>query len=66
MDECRAFTHAVPVPVLANLTEFEKTPLFTVEELMQSRAELCDVLGYHAQEQKLDEIFAKSNSTPNP
>lgn len=33
MDEYRAFTHAVPVPVLANLTEFEKTPLFTVEEL---------------------------------
>ena len=29
----QAFTAAVPVPVLANLTEFGKTPYFTVEEL---------------------------------
>jgi len=26
---------------------------------MQTRAELYDVLGYHAYEQKLDELFAK-------
>ena len=28
-----AFVRAVGVPVLANITEFGKTPLFTVEEL---------------------------------
>ena len=35
LDEYRAFTSALGegVPVLANLTEFGKTPLFTVEEL---------------------------------
>jgi len=29
------FTSAVQVPVLANITEFGKTPLFTVEQLRQ-------------------------------
>jgi methylisocitrate lyase len=33
LEDNRAFTGAVPVPVLANITEFGKTPLFTVEEL---------------------------------
>src|SRR6185436_4545105 len=101
LDEFRAFTAAMAgVPVLANITEFGKTPLFTVKELgaagvrlalyplsaframnkavatvyealrtegtqqsvtdlMQTRAELYDVLGYLASEQKLDSLFAK-------
>jgi methylisocitrate lyase len=33
LDEFKQFTHAVKVPVLANITEFGKTPLFTVQEL---------------------------------
>ena len=33
LDQYRRFVHAVDVPVLANLTEFGATPLFTVEEL---------------------------------
>jgi methylisocitrate lyase len=33
LDEYREFTTAIGVPVLANLTEFGKTPMFTVEEL---------------------------------
>ena len=33
LDDYRAFTRAVDVPVLANLTEFGLTPLFTVREL---------------------------------
>ena len=33
LDEYREFTSAVKVPVLANITEFGKTPLFTTEEL---------------------------------
>ncbi len=33
LDDYRSFTAAVPVPVLANLTEFGRTPYFTVAEL---------------------------------
>lgn len=33
LDEYRQFTSAVKVPVLANITEFGKTPLFTTREL---------------------------------
>ena len=33
LDEYRQFTRAVRVPVLANITEFGRTPLFTVREL---------------------------------
>ena len=33
LDEYREFTRAVRVPVLANITEFGKTPLFTTREL---------------------------------
>ncbi|OEC42065.1 methylisocitrate lyase [Pseudomonas sp. 1D4] len=93
------FVEALNVPVLANITEFGATPLFTrdelasvgvaiqlyplsafraankaaeavytairqsghqkdVIELMQTRAELYDRIGYHAFEQKLDALFA--------
>lgn len=98
LDEYRRFTSAVRVPVLANVTEFGKTPLLRADELgaagvrlvlyplsaframskaaelvyqtlrsektqsgivdsMQTRAELYEVLDYHAYEQKLDELF---------
>lgn len=33
LDEYRRFTKAIEVPVLANLTEFGKTPMFTVDDL---------------------------------
>jgi methylisocitrate lyase len=100
LDEFRQFAASVPVPVLANITEFGQTPLFTTAELgatgvrmvlyplsafraaaraqltvygairqqgtqksvldlMQTRAELYDVLGYHEYEKKLDELFGK-------
>ncbi|MEN1728238.1 MAG: methylisocitrate lyase [Pseudomonadota bacterium] len=36
MEEFKAFVSAVPVPVLANITEFGKTPLFTVGELKET------------------------------
>lgn len=32
-DQYRKFTGAIPVPVLANMTEFGKTPLLTVDQL---------------------------------
>jgi len=98
----RRFADVVKVPVLANITEFGLTPLFTVKELaevgvglvlyplsaframnaaalnvyqtlrregtqqgvlstMQTRAELYDVLGYHAYERKLDQLFGETS-----
>ncbi|MHA2304478.1 MAG: isocitrate lyase/phosphoenolpyruvate mutase family protein, partial [Candidatus Hodarchaeales archaeon] len=33
LEEYKAITDVVSVPVLANITEFGKTPLFTIEEL---------------------------------
>jgi methylisocitrate lyase len=98
LEEYRQFTSAIRVPVLANITEFGKTPLFTetelgsvgvrlvlyplsaframskaalavyaairkdgtqksVLDLMQTRTELYDVLGYDEYERKLDELF---------
>lgn len=100
----REFVQAVQVPVLANITEFGSTPLFTTQELtsagvsialyplsafraanaaalrvyqalradgtqrnvidlMQTRAELYEFLGYHAFEQKLDQMFASEEET---
>ena len=94
------FVEAVKVPVLANITEFGSTPLFSVDELatagvgmvlyplsaframnqaalkvyqgvrqdgtqknvldlMQTRADLYEHLGYHAFEQKLDALYKK-------
>jgi methylisocitrate lyase len=35
LEEYQSFTQAVPVPVLANITEFGKTPLFSRKELAQ-------------------------------
>jgi len=105
LDEYRQFTAAVHVPVLANITEFGKTPLFSVAELatagvqlvlyplsaframskaaeavygtlrregtqkhvldlMQTRTELYDVLGYHDYERKLDELFRREAKEP--
>lgn len=97
----RTFSERTGVPILANITEFGSTPLFTLDELrvanvslalyplsaframnaaalnvyqhirkdgtqqnvldtMQTRADLYDYLGYHAYEQKLDQLFAKT------
>jgi methylisocitrate lyase len=91
------------VPILANMTEFGKSPLLNVStlasydvdmvlyplsaframsaaalqmyetirqdgsqsaalEMMQTRADLYDVLNYHAYEQKLDQLFAKEKT----
>jgi len=40
LEEYRQFTRAVGVPVLANITEFGKTPLFTVGELGEAGVSL--------------------------
>ncbi|HUG98927.1 MAG TPA: methylisocitrate lyase [Gammaproteobacteria bacterium] len=41
LDEYRQFTTAVRVPVLANITEFGKTPLFTTTELAEAGVRLA-------------------------
>jgi methylisocitrate lyase len=40
LDEYHQFTATVKVPVLANITEFGKTPLFTVAELASAGVQL--------------------------
>lgn len=99
----RAFRAALDVPLLANITEFGKTPLYNKAELaqwgvdlvlyplsaframnkaaetvytsileqgdqkavvdmMQTRMELYDYLGYHDYEEKLDQLFAEGKN----
>lgn len=103
LKEYKEFTDQMSVPVLANITEFGATPMFTTEELgsvgiemvlyplsaframnkaaltvyqdlrekgtqegtlelMQTRMELYDMLGYHDYEQKMDSLFAQSKA----
>jgi methylisocitrate lyase len=98
------FTQSLDVPVLANITEFGKTPLFSVQELagvgvgivlyplsaframnkaaetvynairrdghqrdvvdlMQTREELYDRIGYHRFEEQLDALFRKNKAS---
>jgi methylisocitrate lyase len=40
LDEYREFTRALAVPVLANITEYGRTPLFTTQELGQAGVRL--------------------------
>lgn len=106
LEQYTEFKRAVGVPVLANITEFGHTPLFSTPELgaagvdivlyccgayramnrgaetvyralledghqrnvidiMQSRSELYDYLGYHEYEQKLDQLFNASAENAN-
>ena len=98
LNQYKKFVDAVGVPVLANITEFGKTPLYTIEELrdagvslvlyplsaframsaaalnvyqtlrregtqkrvidvMQTRAELYELLDYHEYERKVDQLL---------
>ena len=41
LDEYQKFTAAIDIPVLANLTEFGKTPMFTTEELANAGVNLA-------------------------
>jgi methylisocitrate lyase len=36
LNQYKEFVSQIPVPILANITEFGKTPLFTIEELRQA------------------------------
>ena len=41
LDQYRKFANAVDVPILANITEFGKTPLYTIEELKDAGVQPC-------------------------
>ncbi len=59
LDEYAAFTAAVKVPVLANITEFGQTPLFTVEELRGAgvRLVLYPLSAYRAMNSAALQVF---------
>ena len=59
LDEYAAFTAAVRVPVLANITEFGQTPLFTVDELRGAgvRLVLYPLSAYRAMNSAALQVF---------
>lgn len=59
LDEYRQFTTAIKVPVLANLTEFGKTPLFTVQELAKAgvRLALYPLSAYRAMAAAAENVY---------
>ena len=59
LDEYREFTAAIRVPVLANLTEFGQTPLFTTEELADAgvRLALYPLSASRAMAAAADEVY---------
>ncbi|MEJ2128724.1 MAG: methylisocitrate lyase [Woeseiaceae bacterium] len=60
LDEYRQFTDTINVPVLANLTEFGKTPLFTTEELagVGVRMALYPLSAFRAMSKAALEVYA--------
>jgi methylisocitrate lyase len=59
LDEYRQFTATIEVPVLANLTEFGKTPLFTTDELaaVGVRLALYPLSAYRAMARAAEEVY---------
>ena len=60
LDEYRQFTQAVKVPVLANITEFGKTPLFTVKQLGSAgvRLALYPLSAFRAMSKAAEQVYA--------
>jgi methylisocitrate lyase len=60
LDEYRQFTSAVKAPVLANITEFGKTPLFTVAELASVGVGLVlyPLSAFRAMSRAAEEVYA--------
>jgi methylisocitrate lyase len=58
--EYRQFTAAVSVPVLANITEFGRTPLFTARELGETgvRLVLYPLSAFRAMSRAAQEVYA--------
>ena len=59
LDDFRAFTDAVSVPVLANITEFGRTPLFTTDELSDVgvRMVLYPLSAFRAMSQAAEAVY---------
>ncbi|MGH8278110.1 MAG: methylisocitrate lyase [Gammaproteobacteria bacterium] len=59
LDEYRQFTQAVKVPVLANITEFGKTPLFTVKQLGSAgvRLALYPLSAFRAMSKVAEQVY---------
>jgi len=59
LDEYRQFTNEIKVPVLANLTEFGKTPLFTTTELagVGVRLALYPLSAYRAMAKAAEDVY---------
>lgn len=60
LDEYQQFTRVINVPVLANLTEFGKTPLFTTEELagVGVRLALYPLSGFRAMAKAAEDVYS--------
>ena len=60
LDEYRQFAAAISVPVLANLTEFGKTPMFTVAELMDAGISMAlyPLSAYRAMSRAAENVYA--------
>lgn len=61
LDEYRQFTQAVKAPVLANITEFGKTPLFTVKELGDAgvRLALYPLSAFRAMSRAAERVYGE-------
>lgn len=59
IDEYKKFASAVHVPVLANITEFGKTPLFTKKELAQAGVKLIlyPLSGFRAMSKAVQNVY---------
>jgi methylisocitrate lyase len=59
LEEYRQFTRAIAVPVLANITEFGRTPLFTTAELGDAgvRLVLYPLSAFRAMSQAASEVY---------
>lgn len=59
LDEYQQFTSAIDVPVLANLTEFGKTPMFTTEELATAGVSLAlyPLSAYRAMSKAAEDVY---------
>ncbi|MGH8283303.1 MAG: methylisocitrate lyase [Gammaproteobacteria bacterium] len=60
LDEYRQFTQSIKVPVLANITEFGKTPLFTTKELADAgvRLALYPLSAFRAMSKAAEKVYA--------
>jgi methylisocitrate lyase len=61
LDEYRQFTKQVKVPVLANITEFGKTPLFTTQELGDAgvRLVLYPLSAFRAMSRAAERVYSE-------